>query len=63
MFCEMDEREIGRSPPPFIGTRRGGYMHEEYTEVVILPRIRGEQGAAAVVGALESMAPGVDVVL
>jgi len=38
-------------------------MYRVSTEVFVLPRIGGEQCAVDVAGALESMAPGVDVVL
>jgi len=42
---------LGRSPPsPFIGSRRGGYMHGVITEVVIFPQIGRKQWIVAVAG-------------
>ena len=72
MFCGLQvlgrERVLpdgsGRCLPPlFIDTRRGGYMHGDISEVVVFPRIVGEQWRVAVESTLQSMASGVVVIL
>jgi len=66
-WMERDEEEdngLGRSmPPPFIDTGMGGVHIWEISEVIVFPRIVGEQWRVAVESTLQSMASGVDVVL
>jgi hypothetical protein len=64
MAVEMMMSPLGRSPPPpFIGSRRGGYMYGEISEVVVFPPNSGRTVEGCYCRALESMASGEAVVL
>jgi len=50
-YSAVESRVLGRSPPPpFIGSRRGGYMYGKISGCVIFSPNRGEQWMVAVAG-------------